>query len=114
MPLVGIHRLQRHIPPVLEYPRGHLLRQPLQALLPFKPVVFRVHMYPDPLLAALVDGVIGQLLDRVQGLAPAPNERPQLIPLQDDLIPSCTLMRPATSLIGVSSGSVCVRSVTVS
>ncbi len=88
MPLVGIHRLQRHIPPVLEYPRGHLLRQPLQALLPFKPVVFRVHMYPDPLLAALVDGVIGQLLDCVQGLAPASNERPQLLPLQDDLIPS--------------------------
>ncbi len=88
VPLVSVHRLQRHIPPVLDCPGGLLPGQPLEALLPLEPVVLRVHMDPDPLLAALVDGVIGQLLDGVQGLAPAADKRPQLLAFQNDLVAS--------------------------
>ena len=88
VPLVSVHRLQRHIPPVLDCPGGLLPGQPLEALLPLEPVVLRVHMDPDPLLAALVDGVIGQLLDGVQGLAPASDKRPQLLAFQNDLVAS--------------------------
>ena len=58
----------------------------LEALLPLGPVVLRVQVdaYPGP--AAPVHGIAGQLLDRVQGLAPAADQGPKALALQDDLV----------------------------
>ena len=86
MPLIGVHGLQGDAAAVADdFPR-HLPGQVLEALLPLGPVVLRVQVDADPGAAAPVHGVAGQLLDGVQGLAPAADEGPQALALQDDLI----------------------------
>ncbi len=73
----------------------------LEALLPLEAVVLRVHVDAHPLLAAPVDGVVGQLLDGVQGLAPSADERAQLLPLQNGLV--AALLVPVHLHLGLAA-----------
>ena len=84
--LVGVHRLQGHVLPVLDHLARHLHGQPLEGLLSLGPVALGVHVDAHPLGRSPVDGVAGQLLDGVQGLAPAADDGSQVLSLKNDLI----------------------------
>ena len=71
MALVGVHGLQSHAALVLKGLGGHFLGQVHQRILPLAAVVLGVHADVHVLLAAPVEGVVHQVLDGVQGLAPA-------------------------------------------
>lgn len=82
MALIGVHGLQGDAAAILGDLSGHLAGQGLQALLALGPVVLGVHMDADALFPAGIDGIVGQLLDGIQGLAPAADELAQLLALQ--------------------------------
>ena len=88
MALIGVHGLQGDVAAVFDHLTGHLLGQADQGLLPLGPVALGVHMNTDPLGLAVVDGVAGELLDGVQGLAPAADQAAQLPAHQLHLIGS--------------------------
>ena len=74
MALVGIHRLKRHAALVLDGLGGHLLRQTHERLLALGAVALGIDADVHVFIAAAVDGVIGQVLDRVERLAAAAND----------------------------------------
>ena len=86
MPLVGVHGLHGDVPAIADGLLGHLPGETAEALLPALPVVLRVQLDAAAALAAPVHGVARELLDGVQGLAPAADEGAQVLPLQEDLV----------------------------
>ena len=80
MALISVHRFQGHVALVLDHFRRNLMSQVVQALLPLETVVFRIYMDSYPLVAALVDGIIGELLDGVQSLTRRPIREPSFSP----------------------------------
>ena len=75
MALVGIHRLKRHAALVLDGLCGHLLRQTHERLLTLGAVALGIDTDVHMLITAAIDGVIGQVLDRVERLAAAADDR---------------------------------------
>ena len=57
--LIGVHGLQRDVSAGLDHLAGDLCGQPLQGFLPLFAVIFRIHVDADPLVLAVVHGVVG-------------------------------------------------------
>ncbi|MPN57724.1 hypothetical protein SDC9_205418 [bioreactor metagenome] len=86
MTLIGIHGFEGNIPAVLHDLGGHLLSKALQGFFTLLAIVLHVNVDTNALLAITIDGIVGQLLNGVQGLAPVSDEGTQTFPLQDHLI----------------------------
>ena len=84
--LIGVHGLERHAAAVLEHLARDLAGEILQALLALGAVVLRVDIDAHALVAPGVDGVVRQLLDRVERLAAAADELAELLADEDGLI----------------------------
>ena len=80
---VGVHGLQLHPAAGTDGFFRHLLRQGGECLLPAFPVAFHVQHQTGVLVAALVHGQIDQILQGVEGLAPAADEDAQIAAADD-------------------------------
>ena len=87
MALIGIHRLKRDVAAVLDDLAGNLLCQAFEALLTLFAVVFRIDLHTHAaLVAAAIDRVIGQLLNRVKRFTAAADQRAELVAIEIDLV----------------------------
>ena len=79
MALISVHGLQGDVSAVFRHLCADLFGQALQGFLPLCPVGLSVDIDADPLCLAAVDGVVCQVLDRVEGVAaaaPSPPDSP--------------------------------------
>lgn len=70
VPLIGIHRLQRHASFILQNFCRHFLGKLDQGFFALCPVVFCIHGNMDMSIAVLVHYVIRQMLDRIKIFPP--------------------------------------------
>ena len=85
MTLIGVHGLQCHAAAVFDDLGGHLVGQADERLFSLGPVVLGVQRNMDMLLAAAVDGVVHQMLNGIQGLAPAADDGAHVGTVHDDV-----------------------------
>ena len=86
MALIGVHRLERDVPAVAGDLACDLLGQALQRLLALEAVALGVNVDAHALVLAAVDGIVGQMLDRVERLAPAADEDAEVLAHEVDQI----------------------------
>ena len=86
MALIGVHRLERDVPAVAGDLACDLLGQTLQRLLALEAVALGVNVDAHALVLAAVDGIVGQMLDRVERLAPAADEDAEVLAHEVDQI----------------------------
>ena len=71
--LVGVHRFQSHAALVLDCFLCHLFRKLGEGFLPLGTVVLGIDAHTQMLLGAVVDRIVGEVLDGVQRFASAPD-----------------------------------------
>ena len=86
MALIGVHGLQSGAAACLQHLLCLLPGVAAQALLPLLPVALSIHIDADMTLHIPVDGVVCQMLNGIQGIAPAADEVAQIVTHQIHLV----------------------------
>ena len=73
-PFIGIHGFHNHLPPGLGHFCRNAVSQANERLFPLFPIVLGIQGYPGIFLPVAVDHKAGQILQRIQRLAPAADE----------------------------------------
>ena len=99
MTFVGIHRLQREIAAILDSLCSHLVGKLLEGFLTLAAIVACINADTQTLFTVAVDGIAGQILDRVECVSAAADQKSDI--LADELCTVAFLIDPIGMRHGV-------------